>query len=134
MLTADETALPAIEAILSWLPDNALARVWIEVACAEDIRELPTDAQAKITWLVRDDGETEAATVLGAVRGARLPEGQPYAWIAGESSAVHALRRHLVREGGFERESVVFTGYWRRGAGEDDLLVERFGDGSADEG
>jgi NADPH-dependent ferric siderophore reductase len=67
------------------------------------------------------------------VRAAQLPGGKPYAWIAGESIEVQALRRHLVRERGFDRDAIVFSGYWRRGAGEDDLLVERFGDGTADQ-
>ena len=125
LLTADETALPAVEAILSWLPASARARAWIEVARADDIRELSTDAEAEITWLVHEAEKQEAATILGAVRGARLPGGKAYAWIAGESAVVRALRRHLVRERGFERDAVVFTGYWRRGLGEDDLLVER---------
>jgi NADPH-dependent ferric siderophore reductase len=56
-----------------------------------------------------------------------LPRVKPYAWIADESAEVQALRRHLLRERGFERDAIVFTGYWRRGADEDDLLVERFG-------
>lgn len=38
-----------------------------------------------------------------------------YAWIAGESRVVTTLRRHLVRDLGFERAQVAFMGYWRRG-------------------
>lgn len=38
-----------------------------------------------------------------------------YAWIAGESAVVTGLRRHLVRELGFDRRQVAFMGYWRRG-------------------
>jgi NADPH-dependent ferric siderophore reductase len=144
LLTADETALPAVEAILAWLPPTMLVRAWVEVACAQDIRELPTQAQAEITLLVRDAAdahtgkadlaeEVDEAALVCAVRAAQLPDGKPYAWIAGESSVVRALRRQLVRERGFEREAVVFTGYWRRGAGEDDLIAERFNDTTSDE-
>ena len=134
LLTADETAVPAVEAILAWLPAATLVWVWIEVACAEDIREMPTEAQAEVSWLVRESANAQADATLTAVREAQLPSGKPYAWIAGESSEVQALRLHLVRERGFERDAVVFTGYWRRGAGEDDLIVERFGSGSQDQG
>ncbi|MFC4041099.1 SIP domain-containing protein [Dactylosporangium siamense] len=32
------------------------------------------------------------------------------------------MRRHLVSERGIDKRRVMFTGYWRRGATEDDLL------------
>ena len=38
-----------------------------------------------------------------------------YAWIAGESSTVTALRRHMVRDLGIDRRQVSFMGYWRLG-------------------
>ena len=38
-----------------------------------------------------------------------------YAWIAGESWLVKALRRSLVTELGVDRAQVVFMGYWREG-------------------
>lgn len=38
-----------------------------------------------------------------------------YAWIAGESSTVTALRRHLVRDLCIDRRQVSFMGYWRLG-------------------
>ena len=41
--------------------------------------------------------------------------GDTYAWIAGESWCVRALRRVLVSELGVERSRVAFMGYWREG-------------------
>jgi NADPH-dependent ferric siderophore reductase len=120
LLAGDETALPALTGILDWLPPGTRARAWIEVPHAEDIRRLPTEADAEITWLVRG----QAGTAVEAIRAAALPTGVPYAWIAGEAGAVRALRRHLVGERGFDRRAVTFTGYWRRGATEEDLLAE----------
>jgi NADPH-dependent ferric siderophore reductase len=120
LLAADETALPAVAGILEWLPPGTRARAWIEVPYAEDIRRLPTEADAEITWLVRG----RSGPAVEAIRGAALPAGAPYAWIAGEAGAVRALRRHLVAERGFDRRAVTFTGYWRRGATEEDLLAE----------
>jgi NADPH-dependent ferric siderophore reductase len=120
LVTADETALPAVAGILAWLEPDIPVRVWIEVPHADDIRPLPTKADAEITWIVRDG----VSPVLDAVRAADLPAGTPYAWIAGEAGAVRALRRHLVGERGFDRRAVKFTGYWRMGASEEDLLAE----------
>jgi NADPH-dependent ferric siderophore reductase len=124
LLTADETALPAVAGILEWLPAGTRARVWIEVPHPEDLRQLPTEADAEITWLVRGDTPQGSDLVLDAVRAADLPGGTPYAWVAGESGAVRALRRHLVGERGFDRRLVKFTGYWRMGASEEELLAE----------
>ncbi|WP_433186299.1 siderophore-interacting protein [Actinoallomurus sp. CA-150999] len=122
LITGDETALPAVAGILAWLPAGTRAQVWLEVPHAADVRDLPTEADAEVTWLVRDGAAP--GLVLDAVRAATLPAGTPYAWIAGEAGGVRALRRHLVGERGLDRRAVVFTGYWRRGATEEDLLAE----------
>ena len=122
LVAADETAMPAAGAILDWLPAGMRADVWIEVPDAGDIQALPTAADAAITWLVRGDTPRSGADpLLDAVRAAELPAQRPYAWIAGESSTVRALRRHLVGERGYDRSAVNFAGYWRAGASEDDL-------------
>lgn len=38
-----------------------------------------------------------------------------YAWMAAESGAVKALRRHLVGERGWDRRQIAFMGYWKQG-------------------
>ena len=45
-------------------------------------------------------------------------EGDRYAWLAGESAAITTLRRHLVKELGWDRTSVAFMGYWKNGRAE----------------
>ncbi|GAA2837894.1 siderophore-interacting protein [Kitasatospora paracochleata] len=122
LLAADETALPAVGGILDGLPDDARARVWIEVPHAEDIQDLAAGPEVEITWLIREAGQP--SPLLERLRAADLPDGTPYAWIAGESGAVRALRRHLVGERGFDRRAVTFSGYWRRGASEEQLREE----------
>ncbi|MFF9273708.1 siderophore-interacting protein [Streptomyces griseosporeus] len=123
----DATALPAVSAILESLPAGLPARVWLEVHDAGDIQDLRTAADAEITWLVHDgpsstDRAEGSPMALGALREAHLPPAErPYAWIAGESSCVKALRRHLVGERGFDRRRVTFVGYWRRGLTEEEL-------------
>ncbi|GAA0591915.1 siderophore-interacting protein [Actinomadura livida] len=116
LMAGDLTALPAIAGNLAWLPAGTPARVFIEVPDPGDRQDLPTAADADVTWV-------SPGGLLDAVRAAGLPDGA-YAWLAGESSAVKALRRHLVRKRGLDRRAVTFTGYWRRGASEEDLLAE----------
>ncbi|MFE4373721.1 siderophore-interacting protein [Streptomyces sp. NPDC056835] len=121
LLTADGSAVPAIAGILESLPPGMPARVWIEVHDPADRQELPTKADAEIVWLTRDHHAPPAT--VDAIRAAALPGGIPYAWIAGESATVKAVRRHLVAERGFDRKAVRFSGYWRRGASEDHLMA-----------
>lgn len=118
LIWADETALPAAAAILEWLPAGRKAKVWIEVPRTGDRLPLKTDADADVTWLVREEN---APPAVEAVAAAQLPGGVPYAWIAGESGGVKALRRHLVNDRGFDRRRVTFVGYWKRGLSEDGL-------------
>ncbi|MEU7280973.1 siderophore-interacting protein [Streptomyces sp. NPDC045431] len=118
LIWGDETALPAASAILESLPAGLRARVWLEVPYAADRLELATKADATVTWLVREEG---APAAVDAVRAAELSGSSPYAWIAGESGSVKALRRHLVNERRIDRRRVTFVGYWRKGMSEDAL-------------
>ncbi|GGQ65302.1 siderophore-interacting protein [Streptomyces pilosus] len=126
LLWADETALPATAAVLGTLPAGMRARVWLEVPHSGDVQDLPTAADAEITWFVRD--ATAAAEpgaspmALDSLRAAVLPPGaRPYVWIAGEAGCVKRLRRHVVSERGIDRRRVTFVGYWRRGLTEEQL-------------
>ncbi|MFE6172383.1 siderophore-interacting protein [Streptomyces sp. NPDC056464] len=115
VIWGDDTAVPAVSAILESLPAGTRAQVWLEVHDAGDIQDLVTVADAGITWLVEEDG-------LDAVRAAELPPAErPYVWIAGESGRVKALRRHFVGERGIDRRRVTFVGYWRQGMTEEQL-------------
>jgi NADPH-dependent ferric siderophore reductase len=122
----DETAVPAASAIVEALPAGTRARIWLEVPHAGDIQDLATEADAEITWLVREERSAEGAPMaLDALRAARLPSAErPYVWIAGESACVKELRRHFVRERGIDRRRVTFIGYWRRGVSEEQMRAE----------
>jgi NADPH-dependent ferric siderophore reductase len=125
VLFGDETALPAVAGVLEALPAGTPVRAWVEVPDAADVTDLPTVADAEITWLVRaHDRRPRADVALGALRTTDLPGTAPYAWVAGEAGTVKALRRHLVRERGLPKEHVTFTGYWRLGATDDQRVAE----------
>lgn len=123
LIWGDETAVPAVSAILESLPAGARARVWLEVHDTGNIQDLVTAADAEITWLVRDAGVVEGSPMaLDALRTAQFPPAErPYAWIAGESGSMKQLRRHLVGERGIDRRRVTFVGYWRQGLSEEQL-------------
>ncbi|MFI5691049.1 siderophore-interacting protein [Kribbella sp. NPDC051586] len=106
ILVADETALPAVAGILEELPAGVHATVFIAVPDAADMRPLPGDAD--ITWVT--DG-----SLLEALKSAALPFDPDYAWVAGESSMIKSVRRHLVNVVGMPKAAISFQGYWKRG-------------------
>ncbi|MGW7098940.1 siderophore-interacting protein [Streptomyces sp. NPDC054838] len=129
LMYADETALPAAAAILDRLPSGTRVKAWFEVPHEDDRLAPATSADADITWVVRGAGAGRERTghLLEAVRAGGPPAAEaPYAWIAGESGTIRAVRRHLVQERGIDRRRVRFTGYWRLGASEEELLAEAY--------
>ncbi|MBY8870261.1 siderophore-interacting protein [Micromonospora sp. PLK6-60] len=145
LLAGDETAVPAIGAILERLPPDARGRVLLEVPEAGDALPLTAPPGMAVTWLPRGGAGhgsrlvpalAAAATDLldGRTRPAAPPvaevdvdadvlwevpaEAAPtplYAWLAGEAGVIRDLRRHLVGERGLDRRAVAFMGYWRLG-------------------
>jgi NADPH-dependent ferric siderophore reductase len=151
LLVGDETAVPAICAILAQLPADAQGAAFLEVPTAADVLTVRHPEGVEVTWLPRDGaahGEALHPSVLEHLGVGAVPVGEPdevdpdlwetptysssgedveaatqvvghldgiYAWIAGESGVVTALRRVLVKDLGVDRRQVAFMGYWRRG-------------------
>ncbi|MGO1183941.1 MAG: SIP domain-containing protein [Micrococcaceae bacterium] len=129
LVAGDDTAIPAIARVLEELPEDARAQVFIEVAEESHRLELRTLPRVEVTWLVRDGAEAGTTThLVDAVRNTGWWEGRPFAWLAGEHTAVRDLRRHLVEDRGVPKADIEFTGYWRRGevvaSGEDAALPD----------
>jgi NADPH-dependent ferric siderophore reductase len=145
LLAGDETAAPAICAILARLPEDAYGEALLEVPHDDDALAVSTPDGIRLTWLTRGH-DAPGAALVPAVRAAaaRLHSGPsgaapaepdedellwdvaaavpavaaPYAWLAGEAGVIKALRRHLVADLGWDRRSVAFMGYWRIGRAE----------------
>jgi NADPH-dependent ferric siderophore reductase len=110
LLVGDETAFPAVARRLEELPAGAKAIVILQATDVADRREFATKADVDITWV-----STEAE-LLAAVRALALPEGEGYAWCAGEAACMAALRRELVEVKGHPGEAIRAAAYWKRGA------------------
>ena len=116
LLVGDETALPAILAILDSTPPSVPTEVFLEVATKADIRTVEAPANVRLHWCSRDDEELRpGSVVLEAVRSAALPSGPFYTWVAGESRLATTVRRHLVNDRGVPKRDISFFGYWRLG-------------------
>jgi len=110
LLVGDETAFPAVARRLEELPSGARAIVILQAGDAADRRTFRTSADAQVTWV------TTEAQLIDAVRALSLPDGEGYAWCAGEAAAMAALRRELVEVKGHPGEAIRAAAYWKRGA------------------
>lgn len=126
LLVGDEAAIPAIAAALDALPADAAARVFVEVASADHHQPLRETARTDITWVHRDEHQTEDGRQLGygealtlAVMRAGVPEGRVEAFVHGNADMVKPMRRFLFKAAGLPREQVSISGYWRSGMNED---------------
>jgi NADPH-dependent ferric siderophore reductase len=115
LLAADESALPAVLAILEGAPPDLAAEVFLEVPAKSDIREVEAPPGVRVHWLPRLRAGRPGTLALQAVREAGLPLERAYAWVAGEAALATGVRRHLVRDRGWPKSDVAFLGYWRHG-------------------
>lgn len=141
LLVGDETAVPAIAAILETLPAHITGHAVLEVPGAADFLDISTQAKVDVRWHARNDSSHGAAmardvrtlivpaacdlgeepddvdvdaAILWETPAAATGHGL-YAWIAGEAATIRELRRYLVRDVGMDRNAVAFMGYWRQG-------------------
>ncbi|WP_344677546.1 siderophore-interacting protein [Saccharopolyspora taberi] len=145
LLAGDETAVPAVAAIVESLPPDARGIVCVEVPASGDEQTWDVPDGVEVRWLVRSGAvphgqllEESVARALAELceptgpAGAELedidvdnaslweipeddPTGDLYGWLAGEAAVIKRLRRLMVNDYGVPRGSVAFMGYWREG-------------------
>ncbi|MFD1298138.1 siderophore-interacting protein [Lysobacter gummosus] len=116
LLIGDDTALPAIARRVQELPATTLAIAVVEVADASARIDFASAATLQILWCYRNASSANGDELLRAVSELPLPTGEGYVWAAGESSAIRAVRQHLLGEGGIDKSRLHASGYWKRGA------------------
>ncbi len=139
LIVGDETAAPAIAAILEDLPITARGKAFIEVPEAADVLDLDAPEDVEVVWLPREGavwGEKLIPAVTEAARGMdfancgqfdevedemiweapqEVAQSDAYVWIAAETGVVKTLRFTIRKELGLPKESGAFMGYWRNG-------------------
>jgi NADPH-dependent ferric siderophore reductase len=114
LLLADLTGLPAMASILASLPAGQKAHAFIEVPDASEQQSMPTQADARVTWVHRGaEPAGKSEVLIDAVCRAELPEHGIYAYGAGEYGVMRQLRRHLREERRLPKEAVNLINYWR---------------------
>ncbi|WP_184728951.1 siderophore-interacting protein [Saccharopolyspora phatthalungensis] len=116
VLIGDESALPAIGAILEELPAEARVQVFAEVADAAEEQSISSAAAVAWHWLHRDGIPPGESTLLAdALRSAQLGP-NPHVWIGAEADVVRQLREHCQQELALDRRRLYALAYWRRNA------------------
>ncbi|GAB4061277.1 siderophore-interacting protein [Uliginosibacterium sediminicola] len=112
LLVGDESALPAISRRLEELPASTRAIVIAETSDPRDQRSLNSEADLQVQWLLRD-GTSQLPAAVSALQ---LPAGEGFAWAAGESAGIIAVREVLINQLGLAKHQVKAAAYWKLGA------------------
>lgn len=115
LLLGDETGLGAFAAALEDPARTVPVTAIVESPDGAPVVDLPARPTDTVVWIGRDGSAPGTGrALLDAVSAAHLePEGL-YAYGAGESRQVTAVRQHLRRQRGLAPAQVKMVGYWRR--------------------
>lgn len=112
VFVGEETASVAFGPIARALPAGAPVHGVIEVDGPDDRLRLPDS----IRWVYRDGAPGVASgTLITALSRLQLPDEPGIAYVAGELRTVQAARKHLLRDRGWPRRSIVTKPFWTPG-------------------
>ena len=124
LFAGDETALPAISAMLEDLSAETTGVAYLEVETEADIVDINNKSAIDIHWLIRNGVQPENSDlILNSVKDLVVPEASSksrYAWIAGEENMVRVMRKYAAEHLGLYREELHATVYWKAGFSEED--------------
>lgn len=119
-LFLDETAIPALYAILQQWPQGVTGVGWVCTDHADAFAELPTVPGLQLQRI-----GTESDAPL-AERATKLADPAQYVvWGAGERDEMRSIRQHFRNVVGLGKEQVQVAGYWKRGASNTDIDSHR---------
>lgn len=135
LLAGDETALPAIVAMLESFPEHVGGIALLEVAQASEVFQINTRSAVEVKWLIRSDTPPETSDLLlHAVKETPLPDLEPgkrRLWVAGEDNVVKAIKQYFKSLDGIAPEELSATVYWKAGMSEDLYQNIRHGEAGA---
>jgi len=115
LFVGDETAIPEMLFRISRLPASAGATAVFLVDDAANERHDVSRPNLEIHWIHRCSTSDVTGALIQAVRTLTFPDGDGFAWLAGEASEVRAVYRHLLTERGLGAARIRVSGHWKRG-------------------
>ncbi|MGM9482822.1 siderophore-interacting protein [Roseateles sp. NT4] len=109
LLIGDDSALPAVHRRLEELPEGSRAIVMLQLGDAGDRRLLTSRANLQVEWVQTAD------ELVSAIAALALPDGEGFAWAAGEASVMARVRQVLVDKR-LPKEAMKVAAYWKAGA------------------
>ena len=117
LLIGDETAIPAISRRLEELPSTTKAIVVVQTATDGARQVLTSQCELEQHWVREQAPQSSGMSALeAAVRTLTLPEGEGYAWAAGEYNDIKAIREYLAEGLGIGKKRIRAASYWRKSA------------------
>lgn len=106
----DETAVPAILRGLSNTPAALIRKAVLLVESPQDHQPVP--GGAKIDWLYRAEGATEADLVHAVTEVSPDPGAPCHLWFAASQDAARSIRTHGRRQLKLSRDQMLVSAYW----------------------
>ncbi|WEO79364.1 siderophore-interacting protein [Cryobacterium sp. SO2] len=128
LLLGDDSALPAIAAVLEALPATARGLALLEVHGEADELPLTSPAGVELRWLHRagpGDPAEPGIRLAAAVQALPRPTDPVAVFAHGERGAMQAIRAVLQDEWGIDRRALSLSAYWARGRAEDRFQSEK---------
>jgi NADPH-dependent ferric siderophore reductase len=109
LMAGDETALPAIRRILEHSPPQRRGDVFVELADTADICDLRRPDGMRLTWVLRDRGET----LWDYLREQPAPDGGcRFVWIGAEKELVRKAKARFRGQLGIRPDESYIAYYW----------------------
>lgn len=120
LVAADMSALPVAAATLEAMPRDAQGDAYFEINHLDDTQSIDAPAGVRLHWLVQMDRTAPSTQLVDAVHKFDWPAGVVQTCIAGESSAIKALRGYLTNDRALPKQDCYISGYWKFGLIEDE--------------
>lgn len=123
---ADETAIPAVHAILSQWQASAQAVLYVETGDEAAFEELPHPPGVERNLLLRRADEAAGTTGRLVDAATQIVQAEGWTvWAAGERLEARAIRSYCLDTLGLAKEDVRVFGYWRKGVSSSDIDRKR---------
>ncbi len=112
VFVADQSALPAVAAIVEALPAGYRAKLLIEIPTADERLELSSSADLEVDWIVEQGEPCER--LVEAALALELPAGDGEVWVGCEADSMRRIRRNLLHDRGLSPRAAHTRAYWKR--------------------